>query len=203
MKISEAASGVGEEMADVGMAMQRAVDKTENMRARANAMDELEASGAFDDQLSLTAGQDDIDRQLHELSSASAVDDDLARLRAELGQGTPAPQALGSGDGAGRPLRPPEKPGMIVRISTEGQYELPDEDADKLNDLDNEVVAAVEAGDEERFQAAFESMLELVRSDGKPVADDVLEESDVIIPPPDLTFAEAGEQFTGEGLIPD
>ena len=70
VKISEAASGVGEEMADVGMAMQRAVDKTENMRARANAMDELEAAGAFDDQLSLTAGQDDIDRQLHELSSA-------------------------------------------------------------------------------------------------------------------------------------
>jgi hypothetical protein len=92
---------------------------------------------------------------------------------------------------------------MIVRISTEGQYELPDEDTDRLNDLDNEVVAAVEAGDEERFQEAFSSLLELVRSDGKPVADDVLEESDVILPPPDLTFAEAGTQFTGEGLIPD
>ena len=92
---------------------------------------------------------------------------------------------------------------MIVRISTEGQYEIPDEDTDKLNDLDNEVVAAVEAGDEEAFQTAFASLLELVRSDGKPVADDVLEESDVIIPPPDLTFAEAQEQFTGEGLIPD
>jgi phage shock protein A len=87
-------------MADVGMAMQRAIDKTENMRARANAMDELEAAGAFDDQLSLTAGQDDIDRQLHQLSSQSAVDDDLARLRAELGQGTPTPQALESGDPA-------------------------------------------------------------------------------------------------------
>jgi phage shock protein A len=85
-------------MADVGMAMQRAIDKTENMRARANAMDELEAAGAFDDQLSLTAGQDDIDRQLHELSSASAVDDDLARLKAELGQGSAPQQALGQGD---------------------------------------------------------------------------------------------------------
>ena len=92
---------------------------------------------------------------------------------------------------------------MIVRISTEGQYQIPDEDTDKLNDLDNEVVAAVEAGDEERFHSVFESMLEMVRSDGRPVADDVLEESDVIIPPPDLTFAEASEQFTGEGLIPD
>ena len=92
---------------------------------------------------------------------------------------------------------------MIVRIATEGQYELPDEDVDRLNELDNELVAIVEAGDEERFQEVFQSLIEMIRSDGKPVADDVLEESDVILPPPDLTFAEAGEQFTGEGLIPD
>ena len=92
---------------------------------------------------------------------------------------------------------------MIVRISTEGQFHLPDEDSQRLNDLDNQTVEAVEAGDEERFQTAFASLLELVRSDGTPVAEDVLEESDVIIPPPDLTFAEAGHQFTGDGLIPD
>lgn len=92
---------------------------------------------------------------------------------------------------------------MIVRIATEGQYELPDEDVDRLNELDNELVALVEAGDEERFQEVFQSLLELIRSDGTPVPDDVLEESDVILPPPDLTFEEAGEQFSGEGLIPD
>jgi hypothetical protein len=92
---------------------------------------------------------------------------------------------------------------VIVRIATEGQYDFPDEDSDRLNELDNEVVAAVEAGDEEAFLTAFASLLELVRSDGRPVGDDVLEESDVIIPPPDLTFAEAGHQFTGDGLIPD
>lgn len=92
---------------------------------------------------------------------------------------------------------------MIVRISTEAQYELPDEDADRLNDLDNEAVEAVNAGDEARFLELFQSMLELVRSDGRPVGDDVLEESDVILPPPDTTFAQAAEQFTGEGLIPD
>ena len=92
---------------------------------------------------------------------------------------------------------------MIVRIATEGQYELPDEDVDRLNELDNELVTIVEAGDEERFGEVFASLIELVRSDGTPVADDVLEESDVILPPPDLTFAEAGEQFSGEGLIPD
>ena len=99
VKISEAATGVGEEMADVGMAMQRAMDKTEGMRARASAMEELEAAGAFDDNLSLTAGQDDIDRQLHELTSSSQVDDDLERLKAELGSGSsaPAPEQLGQG----------------------------------------------------------------------------------------------------------
>lgn len=92
---------------------------------------------------------------------------------------------------------------MIVRISTEGQYRIPDGDADRLNDLDNEAVTAVEAGDEDRFHEVFEQMLEMVRSDGTPLGDDELEESDVILPPPDLTFTEAGHQFTGDGLIPD
>src|SRR6187200_372834 len=87
VRISEAATGVGEEMADVGLAMQRAVDKTENMKARASAMDELEASGTFDDLTTLGSGQDDIDRQLSELSSSSQVDDELAKMKAELGSG--------------------------------------------------------------------------------------------------------------------
>ena len=92
---------------------------------------------------------------------------------------------------------------MIVRISTEGQYRLPDEDADRLNDLDNDAVAAVDAGDEDRFHEVFEQMLDLVRRDGQQLGDDELEESDVILPPPDITFVEAQGEFTGEGLIPD
>jgi phage shock protein A len=107
VKISEAATGVGEEMADVGLAMQRAVDKTENMRARASAMDELEASGAFDDNLTLSSGGDDIDRQLAQLTSSSEVDDDLARMKAELGQGSaPSQQALGAGEGESSQEKP-------------------------------------------------------------------------------------------------
>jgi len=93
VQISEAATGVGEEMADVGLAMQRAVDKTENMRARASAVEELEKAGTFEDITELGSGSDDIDRQLHELTSSSQVDDDLAKMRAELGSGggeTPA-----------------------------------------------------------------------------------------------------------------
>ena len=92
---------------------------------------------------------------------------------------------------------------MIVRIATEDQYRLPDEDAERLNELDNQAVAAVEAGDEDRFHAVFEEMLQLVRSDGHKLDDDDLEESDVILPPPDLSFSEAAHEFTGDGLIPD
>jgi phage shock protein A len=97
VRISEAATGVGEQMADVGLAMQRAVDKTENMKARADAVQELEAAGTFDDLTALGSGDDDIDRQLKELSSSSAVDDDLAKMKAELGSGTP-PQQIEGGE---------------------------------------------------------------------------------------------------------
>ena len=91
---------------------------------------------------------------------------------------------------------------MIVRIATEGQYELSDDHAARLNELDNAAVAAVEAGNQETFREVFDQMIELVRKDGKRVDDDDLEASDVIIPPSDLSFEEAGEEFSGDGLIP-
>ena len=71
MRISEAASGVGEEMADVGLAIQRAEEKTEQMRARGQAVEELEAAGTFDDITQLGSGQDDIDRELAELGAGA------------------------------------------------------------------------------------------------------------------------------------
>jgi hypothetical protein len=92
---------------------------------------------------------------------------------------------------------------VIVRIATESQYRLPEEAAEELNELDNQVVAAVEAGDEDRFHDLFEQLLDLVRRAGDPLGEDELEESDVIVPPPDTSFVEAAAEFTGEGLIPD
>lgn len=90
VRISEAATGVGEEMADVGLAMQRALEKTENMRARADAVAELEAAGTFEDLTALGSGEDDIDRQLKQLSSTSEVDAELEKMKAELGGGPAA-----------------------------------------------------------------------------------------------------------------
>jgi len=92
---------------------------------------------------------------------------------------------------------------VIVRISNEGQYELPESEVEALNALDDQTVVACEADEAERFHDAFTQMLEFVRSHGQPVAEDTLEGSDVILPPSDTTLAEATREFTGEGLIPD
>ena len=92
---------------------------------------------------------------------------------------------------------------MIVRISGEGQFRLPDEDSDRLNELDNRAVSAVEQGDETGFQELWSQMLELVSGDGNQIGEDELLESDVIMPPRDITFEEARGEFTGDGLIPD
>ena len=98
VRISEAANGVGEEMADLGLAMQRAEDKTETMRARASAVEELEQAGAFDDITALGSGGDDIDRQLAELTSGAQVDDELAKMKSELGSGGDDAPALEQGE---------------------------------------------------------------------------------------------------------
>jgi len=92
---------------------------------------------------------------------------------------------------------------VIVRIATESQYRLPEDAAAELNELDNQVVTAVEAGDEDRFHEVFEQMLDLVRRAGEPLDEDELAESEVILPPPDTSFVEAAAEFTGDGLIPD
>jgi hypothetical protein len=92
---------------------------------------------------------------------------------------------------------------MIVRISGEGQFELPEGDADRLNELDNRAVAAAEGGDERGFHELWAQMLALVEADGRAVDGDELVESAVILPPRDISFEEARGEFTGEGLIPD
>jgi effector-binding domain-containing protein len=92
---------------------------------------------------------------------------------------------------------------MIVRISGEDQYVLADSDAERLNELENKVVQVVESGGEDGFEEAYEALLAYVRAQGERVGDEEIETSDLILPPADLTFEEAGREFTGEGLIPD
>ena len=91
---------------------------------------------------------------------------------------------------------------MIVRILTEGQYNLPGAYIDNLNSIDNELVEVVADEDEEAFARVLKQMLDLVRDHGSPVPIDELVESDLVLPEPDITLKEAEEMFVGEGLVP-
>ncbi|HEU5211454.1 MAG TPA: PspA/IM30 family protein [Gaiellaceae bacterium] len=102
VRIGEAATGIGEQMADTGLAIQRAQDKTQQMQARAGAMDELIASGTLED--FTTPGQTQLDRELAQVASQSQVEQELAQMRSELGSGPGGDAAaLPSGDGADAP----------------------------------------------------------------------------------------------------
>ena len=109
VRVGEAATGIGSHMNDTGLAIQRAKDKTEELQARASAIDELTSSGALED---FTAGdQTQLDRELAKISSTSQVDDELAKLKAEVGPGGDAKQiAAGDSTPAADTAQPSEEP---------------------------------------------------------------------------------------------
>ncbi len=120
-RINEAFTGISEEMGDVGLAIQRAEDKTEQMKARAGALDELMASGALDDMVG--GPRDDIQLELDRMGGGHDVDAELARLKGELSPGSAPREIAGSGpaaDGAasgstgtangGQPAAPADQP---------------------------------------------------------------------------------------------
>ena len=92
---------------------------------------------------------------------------------------------------------------MIVRLMGEGQYRIDEALAERLNSLDSEAMAALEAGDESALAGLLTRMGDAVREGGERLPDDNLSPSDAIVPPPDLTLDEARQLFTEEGLIPD
>ena len=91
---------------------------------------------------------------------------------------------------------------MIVRILTEGQYNLPGAYVDELNELDNRLVEVVEDRDQEGFDRLLKQMLDVVRENGTAVPVDELVESDLVLPEPDITLEEGQQLFTGEGVLP-
>ena len=92
---------------------------------------------------------------------------------------------------------------MIVRVMGDGQYDVDDEVAKGLNDLDGQAEQALQAGDEEHLREVLRRMAEQVRANGARLPEDDLKPSEAIVPPDDLTLDEARELLEGEGLIPD
>jgi hypothetical protein len=92
---------------------------------------------------------------------------------------------------------------MIVRLMGEGQWRVDDGLHERLNELDEQAMAGLDAGNEAELDAALERMWQLVKDEGEQLLDAELSPSDVVIPPSDLTLEETRQLFEGEGLIPD
>ena len=190
VKISEAFSGISEEMADVGLALQRAEDKTDQMRARAGALDELLESGALED---MTQTGDAIDRELAQVTSASEVDAELAALKKELGAGR-----------AGGGHRARRGDAVIVRILGEGQFRLPD-GGRRHAQRDRRAARGCGRGEgrggvRHRARRTRRGGA-LARHPASPTTSSWA--SDAVVPDPDTTLDEARRLLSEEGLIPD
>lgn len=92
---------------------------------------------------------------------------------------------------------------MIVRLLGEGQFRVDDSLIDRLNELDDEVARAVEAGDERALWTGLQALADTVRASGEKLGDEELRPSDAVIPPEDLSLEEAHDLLQGEGFIPD
>jgi PspA-Associated protein len=92
---------------------------------------------------------------------------------------------------------------VIIRLMGEGQYRIDDGVAKRLEELDNEALAALERGDEDELDSCLDAIWNTVKKQGAPLPDDEIATSDAIVPPSDLTLEETRELFSEQGLIPD
>ncbi len=180
-KIGEAVTGLSEQMADVSLMVDRAQDKTHQMQARAAAIDQLVDTGVLDQ---IGAGSaDDIDRQLQQLQSHDEVESRLQSMKQSL--------ALGSGAAQIGPGR------VVVRIQGEDQYSLDASAKDHLDDMDQKLVAAIQAKDDAAFKNALLETLTYVRQTGTKLQDETVVPSAMVLPGGDMSLEEATKIFEG------
>ena len=92
---------------------------------------------------------------------------------------------------------------MIIRIMGQGQFNVPSSLFDELNAVDNKIVDHVAKEDEDNFRNDLFTLISMIKQNGDPVGDEEIVESDIIVPPDDLTLAEAKEVFSGQGIFED
>ncbi|HZD67201.1 MAG TPA: PspA/IM30 family protein [Acidimicrobiales bacterium] len=176
----EGITGLSEEMADVSLMVERAQDKVQTLQARADAVGELADSGALDMSAIGQGPGDDIDRQLREVGAGDAIDQQLAAMKAELGQGGEPPPAAELGEGT-----------IVVRVANADQYQLPVAVRPALDGLDAALVRAIEANDAEGFAECTGQLIKLIHSTGEKLPQDELRSSDLIVPSAEMSVEEA------------
>jgi phage shock protein A len=209
-QVGESVTGLSEHMADVNMMMERVQDKTQQMQARAAAVDSLMDSGTLDT-IGLSSG-DDIERQLQGSLTESQVDAQMAALKGEVAASSPsAPRIEAAPTPAANPAPATAGPTtaadsadtMVVRIQGEDQYRLNIAERPQLEPLDNALSAAIEQQNSSAYTSALGNLLNFVRSHGVKLAPDALEGSDVMLPSEDMTIEEATALLAGNGNVVD
>ncbi|MDQ1252081.1 MAG: phage shock protein [Euryarchaeota archaeon] len=196
VKVNESVTGISEEMADIGLAIERAEDKTEEMKARADAIDELMEAGTLQD---LTSGRDDVDRELSKIGVKSSVESELARLKAETGK---RPEKAKIGEES----KSAEEKGdswVIIRIMGEGQYQASNALRSELNKIDDRIVTLVEEGNAVEFRRELKRLISMIKEKAMPIDAKEIVNSDIIVPPADMSFDEAKAVFKKPGIIED
>lgn len=92
---------------------------------------------------------------------------------------------------------------MIIRIMGQGQFIVPSGIFDDLNTIDNRIVEHVAKGNEVELKKDLSNLISMIKHSGKPVRDEDIMESDIIVPPEDLTLEEAKDVFSGQGIFED
>ncbi len=208
-QVGEAVTGLSEHMADVNLMMERAQDKTQQMQARAAAIDSLVDSGTLD-QIGITSG-DDIERQLRSGLATTEVDAQLAQLKQEvLGAPAEAPKLEAAAPAAPTPAAAPAaaasdstRATVVVRIQGEDQYRLAVSEQPQLEPLDRSLSDAISGQDQDSYRTALAALLNFVRAHGTKVPADDLVPSDVVLPSEDMTLKEATALLSEDGNVVD
>jgi phage shock protein A len=208
VKIKENLTGISEEFNDIGGVLDRVQEKTENMRAKSDALDEMIDSGTLTDYTSSFAKSDtDIESELNKVNMNTQVEEELRRLKSSQN----SQKAIHANpNNNSHEDKTSKKESTIIRISSKGQYEIDSTILQRINAIDDEIVSIMEEYsnnniDHETAKNELKNNIEkisnIIISEGKPVDEKNIVNSEIIIPISDISVEEAQRIFQSKGII--
>lgn len=210
VKIKENITGISEEFTDVGNILERVEEKTENMKAKAQALDEMIDSGTLTDfTSSYSSSKDaDIEGELGKISSTQAVEEDLKKMKNDL-QANQSDAEKNVSTYKNTETKVKENV-TIIRISEGGQYEIDKNLLTQINNIDDNVVSILKNYSNgktshevvtKELKEKLEEITSFIKSNGRPIMDKDIIKSEICIPNSDISVEEAQNMFQDEGMI--
>ncbi|WP_458720356.1 PspA/IM30 family protein [Candidatus Nitrosocosmicus sp. R] len=211
VKIKENITGLSEEFSDVGNILNRVEEKTENMKAKAQALDEMIDSGTLTDFASSfpSSKDSDIESELNKVSSSQAVEEEIKKMKNDLQ--TNASNTVEKDSSTIKNVETKTKENItIIRISGGGQYEIDNNLLTQINDIDNKVVNILKNHSngqsnpevvKKELKEKLEEIISFIKNNGRPVMETDIVKSNLYIPQPDISVDEAQNVFKDEGII--